>query len=185
MPSAALTHRTSSRIAWRAAFIALALCALTVSSYVSVPLYPVPVTMQTLVVLLIGTALGPRTGAATVLAWLSLAAVGVPVLADGKSGLLAFSGPTAGYLAAFPIAAFLAGWLTRASHRFSLRSAGFLALHGLILLMGWAWLSTLIGPQTALSAGVAPFLIGAVLKSILAAAILLAVPRLGGARLRA
>ena len=89
------------------------IAALTVSSYVSLPMYPVPVTLQTLVVVLLGAVAGPRAGAAIVLAWLGLALAGAPVLAGGKTGLIAFAGPTAGYLFAFPVAAFLAGFLPK------------------------------------------------------------------------
>ncbi|HRX74848.1 MAG TPA: biotin transporter BioY [Hyphomonas sp.] len=155
------------------------IAALTASSWISVPMYPVPVTMQTMVVLLLGAVLGPRAGAATVLAWLALSLTGAPVLAGGKPGLLALTGPTAGYLLAFPLVAFLAGYLPKgdglAAH--GLRLAGFLALHAAILFAGWSWLSALIGPKVAFVSGVVPFLIGSVIKSGLATAILAAFPR--------
>lgn len=156
--------------------------ALTASSWISVPMFPVPVTMQTMVVLLLGAVLGPRAGAATVLAWLALSLTGAPVLAGGKPGLLALTGPTAGYLMAFPVVAFLAGYLPKgdgaASH--AMRFAGFLGLHAVILFVGWSWLSALIGPQVAFASGVVPFLIGSVLKSGLATAILAAFPHKAG-----
>ena len=154
------------------------IAALTVSSYVSLPMVPVPVTLQTLAVVLMGAVMGPRAGAAIVMAWLGLALMGAPVLAGGKAGLLAFTGPTAGYLLAFPAAAFLAGFLpkakTLAGH--GLRLGGFLGLHALILAAGWAWLTTLTSPDAALAAGVAPFIAGSLLKSALAAALLAALP---------
>ncbi|MCA8902264.1 MAG: biotin transporter BioY [Hyphomonas sp.] len=158
------------------------IAALTASSYVSVFMYPVPMTLQTLAVLLVGALLGPRLGMATVLAWLSLSLAGAPVLAGGKAGLMAFTGPTAGYLASFPLVAFAAGFLpkhdTLAGH--GARLAGFFALHAVILFAGWIWLSTLIGPDAAFATGVAPFLIGALIKSGLATAIFAAVPRKAG-----
>ena len=146
---------------------------LTASSYVSVPMIPVPVTMQTLAVLLVGAVAGPRLGLAMIVSWLGLAAAGAPVLADGKFGLAAFVGPTAGYLLSFPVAGFLAGVMSRsiATGHVS-RFAGFLGLHGLILFSGWAWLATIAGGSEAFALGVAPFLVGAVLKSGLGAAIL-------------
>ena len=158
------------------------IAALTASSYISVPMYPVPVTMQTLVVLMLGTLLGPRAGAATVLAWLALSLTGAPVLAGGKPGLVALAGPTAGYLISFPLVAFAAGFLPKgdrlASH--GARLTGFLALHAVILFAGWSWLSALIGPEAAFAAGVAPFVIGSLIKSGLATALIAAFPRKAG-----
>ena len=166
--------RTSPPSALRPLAIGLlGVAALTASSYISVPMYPVPMTLQTMTVLLMGALFGPRMGAAIVLSWLTLSMTGAPVLADGKSGLVAFAGPTAGYLAAFPLAAFLAGYLPRgdrlAAH--SLRLAGFLGLHALVLSLGWAWLSGFVGAETAFATGVVPFLIGSLLKSGLATGI--------------
>ena len=146
-------------------------CILTASSYFSVPMYPVPVTMQTLAVIMVGALAGPRLGAAMVVSWLSVSLLGAPVLAGGSNGLAAFAGPTAGYLAAFPIAAFAAGYVARVKHP-AAQFAGFVALHALILAMGWAWLSSFVGAQIALTAGVTPFIIGALIKSGLAASLL-------------
>ena len=154
------------------------IAALTISSYVSLPMYPVPVTLQTLVVVLLGAVAGPRMGAAIVAAWLGLALAGAPVLAGGKAGLLAFTGPTAGYLFAFPVAAFLAGFLpkgqTLALH--GVRFAGFLGLHALILAVGGGWLAMLTSPEIALASGVVPFIAGSLLKSALATAVIAAMP---------
>ena len=83
---------------------------LTLSSYVSIPLSPVPVSMQTFAVLMVGALYGWRLGGLTVLAWLLEAALGMPVLAGGKGGLAPFFGPTGGYLFAFPVGAVLMGF---------------------------------------------------------------------------
>ncbi|MEQ9314689.1 MAG: biotin transporter BioY [Henriciella sp.] len=170
---------TDSRHHLRNAAIFLAgIGVLTASSYVAVPMVPVPVTMQTLAVLLVGAVAGPRMGFAMIISWLALAAMGLPVLAGGKSGLLAFTGPTAGFLLSFPFAGYLAGLATRTLAKGHVsRFASFMGLHGIILLMGWAWLATIIGAQQAFVAGVAPFLVGAVIKSALGAAILAAFDR--------
>jgi biotin transport system substrate-specific component len=158
------------------------IAALTVSSYVSLPMVPVPVTLQTLVVVLLGAVAGPRMGAAIVLSWLGLALMGAPVLAGGKTGLLAFAGPTAGYLFAFPVAAFLAGFLPKgqslALH--GVRFTGFLGLHALILAVGGGWLAILTTPEIALASGVVPFIAGSLLKSALAAAVIAAKGTLKG-----
>ena len=96
----------------------------------------------------------------------------------GGGSPAAFVGPTAGYLASFPIVAALAGLLPRArtpvGH--AMGFAGFLGLHVVILAMGWAWLSRLIGAEAAFASGVVPFLIGSVVKAGLASAILAALP---------
>ena len=88
-----------------------ALLAISAQFAVRLPLSPVPVTGQTLVVLMIGMAFGARLGAATVLAYLAEGAMGLPVFAEGKSGLIAFAGPTGGYLVGFVAAAFATGFL--------------------------------------------------------------------------
>ncbi|MGB3626880.1 MAG: biotin transporter BioY [Henriciella sp.] len=172
---------TDSRQLLRNAAIFLAgIGVLTASSYVAVPMVPVPVTMQTLAVLLVGAVAGPRMGLAMIVSWLALAALGLPVLAGGKSGLFAFTGPTAGFLLSFPLAGYLAGVAARTVAKDHVsRFASFIGLHGVILAMGWSWLATIIGAQQAFVAGVAPFLVGAVIKSALGAAILAAFDRKG------
>jgi biotin transport system substrate-specific component len=91
------------------AALPIAVLALAIASQIAVPLpfSPVPLTLQSLAVLLIGALLGPWRGAAAVAIWLLLAALGLPLLAQGGSGL---GGPTTGYLLAMPAAAALAGW---------------------------------------------------------------------------
>lgn len=148
---------------------------LTVSSYISIPMWPVPVTMQTLAVTLIGALYGWRLGGLTVLAWLLEAALGLPVLAGGKSGLAPFVGPTAGYLFAFPLAAALSGWLVARGWDGARPLWAFLAmLIGSlpILALGGLWLATLVGASKAWLLGVQPFLLGDLLKSALGAATL-------------
>jgi len=154
---------------------------LTLSSYIQVPFYPVPMTMQTLAVTLVGAVLGWRLGVATVAAWLAAAACGLPVLAgDHLTGPLTFIGPTAGYLAAFPLVAALTGWLAERGwngRRPLLAFASMLAGNALCLVLGGAWLAVLAGADKAIALGVLPFLTGALVKSVLGAALLAAVRR--------
>ena len=164
---------------WQAGALLLGTLFLALSSHVAVPMIPVPMTMQTLAVTLVGAALGWRLGALTVLAWLGEAALGLPVLA-GAAGPLVFAGPTAGYLAAFPFAAALVGWLVERGwngQRLVLAFAAMLAGNALCLALGAAWLSVLVGLPKALALGVTPFLLGGVLKSALGAATLKALVR--------
>lgn len=179
MRSPLLAPRLSARsLAFQAAAIAVGTLFLAVSSWISVPMVPVPMTMQTLAVTLVGALFGWRLGAVTVLAWLGEAAAGLPVLSEFKAGLLPFVGPTAGYLAAFPVAAALVGWLTERGWTSPVKAGVSMLLgNAVILAMGFAWLATMIGPGKALAFGVTPFLLGGVLKAALGAAAVVAMPR--------
>jgi len=153
---------------------------LALASQISVPMVPVPITLQTLAITMIGVLYGWRLGALTVLAWLGEAMMGLPVLAGGSGGLAPFAGPTAGYLAAFPIIAALAGYLANKGWTGSHVIKSFLAhlaANILCLAIGGAWLGYLIGAEKGLALGVTPFILGAVLKSALAAALLMALAR--------
>lgn len=153
---------------------------LALSSYISVPMIPVPVTMQTFAVTLIGALFGWRLGAVTVIAWLLEAAAGLPVLSGGAGGLAPFAGPTAGYLFAFPLCAALTGWLVEKGWNGRKVLRAFLAMlagNAACLLLGALWLAALIGPAKAIALGVTPFIIGGILKSALGAATLKALAR--------
>ncbi len=153
---------------------------LALASQISVPMVPVPITMQTFALTMIGVLYGWRLGALTVLAWLGEAMVGLPVLANGGGGLAPFVGPTAGYLVSFPIIAALAGYLAEKGWTGSHVVKSFLAhlsANILCLAIGGAWLAWLLGVEKGLALGVTPFILGAVLKSALAAALLLALAR--------
>lgn len=146
---------------------------MAVSAKIQVPMWPVPMTMQTFAVLVIGMAYGWRLGGLTLLAYLAEGAVGLPVFAGG-AGVAYMAGPTGGYLAGFVVAATLVGWLgTRGWDR---NVAGTLAAMTLgtavIFGLGVAWLSMLIGFDKAVAAGLVPFLVGAAFKIALAAAVL-------------
>jgi biotin transport system substrate-specific component len=153
---------------FKSALLATAFAALiAICAQVSVPMVPVPMTLQTWAVLLAGLVLGVRWGAASVALYLLAAAVGLPVLSDGRSGIDALTGPTAGYLAAFPIVAGLAGAMSH-SERFRhpwVMIAGLTGLHAIVLALGAAWLARSTGVEAAISGGLLPFLPGAVVKS--------------------
>jgi biotin transport system substrate-specific component len=144
---------------------------LTVSAKIQVPFWPVPMTMQTYAVILLGAVLGWRLGTASVLAYLAQGALGLPVFAAG-GGLAYFAGPTGGYLAGFAVAALLVGLLAaRGWDRRLLSSVAMMALGTLVILaLGTAWLSVFLGSlDKAVAAGLTPFLAGAVFKTLLAA----------------
>lgn len=144
---------------------------IAVAAQIAIPLYPVPMTMQTWAVLLAGAVLGPRWGVASVVLYLALALAGLPVLSNGSGGMVAATGGSAGYLMGFPAAAFLIGW-AREQGGMERPLPGFAILllaHALILACGTGWLILSIGldPGRAMQVGATPFLIGAVVKSVL------------------
>lgn len=166
--------------AMRLAAVVFGTFVLAISSQIEVPMVPVPITLQTLVVPLIGALYGWRLGLATILAWLGEAMIGLPVLAGGAGGIAHFAGPTAGYLVSFPIIAALTGYLAERGwngKNVVLAFASFGAANVLCLALGAMWLSSAIGIEKAVAFGVTPFLIGALIKSALGAAILKAAAR--------
>lgn len=152
--------------------------ALWLSAKASVPMWPVPMTMQTFVVTVIGMAFGWRLGAATVLLYLAEGAAGLPVFSGTPErgiGLAYLVGPTGGYLAGFVAAAAATGWL--AERGWDRSVAGTLAAMtlgtALILAMGALWLGTVIGwDKDVMGLGVTPFLAGSAFKIALGAAVL-------------
>ena len=176
--------RLSSRpLAVKAAFILAGTLVLALASQIAVPMVPVPITMQTFAVTMIGALYGWRLGVLTVLAWLGEAMIGFPVLANGTGGLAPFAGPTAGYLVAFPLMALMVGWLAERGWTGDniVRSfAAHLAANAICLALGGLYLCSLIGAEKGWLLGVAPFILGAVLKSALAAAVLKGIRIYGG-----
>lgn len=147
---------------------------LAASAKVQVPMWPVPMTMQTFAALVIGMSFGMRLGAATVALYLVEGAVGLPVFASGM-GLAYLAGPTGGYLLGFLVAAGLVGWLAqRGWDRSPVRTfAANLLGTAVIFGLGVSWLSIFLGDaQAAVANGVVPFLLGALVKCLLATALL-------------
>lgn len=147
---------------------------LALSAKVQVPFYPVPMTMQTLAVLVIGAAFGWRLGALTILAYLAEGAMGIPVFAGKGAGLGYMMGPTGGYLLGFVLAAALTGYLSERGYTKSVVGAlAVLALgHVVLFVPGYLWLASLFGAAKAYAVGVAPFYLATVLKTGLGAALL-------------
>jgi len=149
---------------------------LALSAQVAIPLSPVPLTLQPLALLLLGAALGPGRAAAAAALYLVEGATGLPVFAQGRGGMAVLAGPTAGYLFAFPVAAFIAGWVARSRWtRSPLTTIPGMALAlATIHLGGWSWLVGAWGldARQAFIAGVAPFLVNDVVKVMIAALLL-------------
>lgn len=179
-PSFSPLRLTERSLAWQVAAVITGTGLLAACSYITVPMVPVPVTMQTFAVCTIGALYGWRLGAITIIAWLAEAALGAPVLAGGSAGIAKFVGPTAGYLFAFPAMGALCGWLAERGwngHRPVLAFVSMLAANLLCLALGGAWLAIPLGLEKALAVGVTPFIVGGVLKSALGAACLAALTR--------
>ena len=147
--------------------------ALTLSAKVQIPWWPIPMTMQTYVVLVIGMAYGTRLGVSTILAYLAAGALGLPVFAGTPAqgvGLAYMTGPTGGYLLGFAIAGWLCGTLAkRGWDRSLVMSLAAMSLgHVLILAIGVAWLGGLVGFNSAVRLGFTPFIAATIAKTLLA-----------------
>ena len=162
-----------------AALIAGGSLALAVSAQIAI-LHPVPITGQTFAVLLAAALLGSRRGVLCLLAYLAEGLLGLPVFAQGKGGLVAFLGPTGGYLVGFVLAAWIVGALSeRTWDRRVLSTAAAMVLGNLaIYACGLAWLWCLVHVFArplgggVLAVGLYPFLAGDGLKIALAATLL-------------
>ncbi len=161
----------------RVALVALGVAALAIAAKIKVPMWPVPITMQTFVVLAVGAAYGLRLGLATMLAYLAVGVVGFDVFTNSsaeKSGLSYMMGTTGGYLAGFVIATAFMGWVARLGwdRSFGRTLVSMTIGNVLILAPGVLWLGMLLGwDKPILDWGLWPFLPGAVLKTALAAAV--------------
>lgn len=178
---------TTDSAALRAALLAIVGSGLiALSAQVQVPLKPVPITMQTFAVLVIGMTYGWRLGAATVALYLAEGAAGLPVFAGGAGGLAVLFGTTGGYLFGFILAAAITGVLAERGWDRNVATAALAMLAGnaAIYLPGLAVLGALIGLGKAIEFGLLPFLLGDVLKLLLAAGLLPVAWKLIG-RLRA
>ncbi len=167
------------------ALIALGALLITLGAYVRIPIQPVPITGQTLAVLLVGASLGFRRGLGASLLYLALGIIGLPVFADQKAGLAMIAtvqdgrlvlGATGGYLLGFVAASALVGILAEAGwDRHLGGSIAAMALgNATIYAVGLPWLSVALGLRldAALAAGLYPFLPGDALKLVLAAGLL-------------
>tara|TARA_B100000029_G_scaffold71560_1_gene63463 strand:- start:147 stop:698 length:552 start_codon:yes stop_codon:yes gene_type:complete len=145
---------------------------LTLSAKIKIPFYPVPMTMQTFVVLFMGLAFGWRIGVLTISLYLLEGIMGLPVFAGTPEkgiGLIYFTGPTMGYLIGFLAATFLAGYMNFHNNIFLIFVKLSLCV-SIIYIFGILWLGTLIGwDKPILQLGVFPFLLAELFKILLLA----------------
>ncbi len=159
----------SSRIFWILSFSILTF----LSAQVEVPVQPVPFTLQTMIVLLSGAFLGPVNGAISQLLYIAAGALGLPVFAGFGFGLATLLGPTGGYLAAFPLAAFLVGFLIEKNKSSVMVFISMLIGTASILFSGALYLSLFVNGdfQTAFNSGVLIFAWWGLLKTAASASI--------------
>ena len=147
--------------------IILGSLALTISAKIKIPFYPVPMTMQTFVVMLLGLAFGYKIGLATVSLYLLEGIVGLPVFSNSPEkgvGLVYFTGPTMGYLIGFLSATLIAGIISSNDNTLKIISKLLLSV-STIYILGILWLGTLIGwDKPILEFGVYPFLLAEIFK---------------------
>lgn len=196
MISATQTHSTLADRLWKgentlARNVALAVAgsaALWISAKIQVPFYPVPITMQTFVVLAIGMAFGMRLGAATLALYLVEGLLGLPVFAGTPEkgvGLAYMMGPTGGYLLGYLVAAGVVGFLAERGfgRNFLTTAAAMLVGSAIIYALGLAWLGSVVGwDKPVLAWGMTPFLLGDAAKLILAALLMPAIWKLVGTK---
>ena len=143
---------------------------LTISAKIKIPFYPVPMTMQTFVVLFLGISFGYKIGVATILLYLFEGLLGLPVFSNSPEkgiGIAYFTGPTMGYLIGFMFACFLAGYFKYNSNYF-LTFIKLTISTSIIYVLGVLWLGNLIGwDKPILHLGVYPFLFAELFKLML------------------
>lgn len=150
--------------------------ATAVLAQVVVPLWPVPVTGQTLAVVLVGSLLGALRATVSMALYALAGIVGLPVFSDASHGWTVIAGPTGGYIVGFIFAAGLTGWLAQRSwdRHFVGAAVAFLAGSAVVFAFGLPWLAVALGLnlEQTLQAGLYPFILGGVIKAMIAAAVM-------------
>ncbi|MER8853794.1 biotin transporter BioY [Mesorhizobium australicum] len=176
----ALPQEGAARLATQFLLAIAGTLLLTLSAKTKVMLGPVDISMQTLAVLLIAAAFGMRLGVATLLLYMAEGAMGFPVFQGTPEkgiGIAYMLGSTGGYLAGFVVMAAIVGWAADGGwdrHPIKLFNA-MLVAEVVMMVMGFAWLALLIGPEKSWQFGVVPFIVGDLIKVALAASLVPAV----------
>jgi biotin transport system substrate-specific component len=149
---------------------------IAIAAQIAVPMFPVPMTLQTLAILALGLALGARLGVATMLAYLAEGAAGLPVFAKGGAGLAYMAGPTAGFLIGFVLMIWIVGAASDRGWTRSFIGAALAALvaAAVLYLPGLAWPAVVLGKSIPdlMTGWALPFLAGDFVKAVLAALII-------------
>ena len=160
----------SQRLIKQSIYILIGSLLLTISAKVKIPFYPVPMTMQTFVVLLLGMSLGSKIGTMSIILYLAEGILGIPVFSNSPekgSGIIYFTGPTMGYLISFIFASFLAGKINYESNILIIFLKLILVV-SIIYILGMAWLGFLLGwDKPIFDIGAKPFLLAEITKILL------------------
>ena len=174
------------KLAKHAVLVVVGIMTLAIMAKIKVPMWPVPITMGTFAVLTIGAAYGPRLGLVTIMGYMIVGALGFDVFAGStaeKFGLTYMMGGTGGYLVGYVLATLALGFAARAGWDRSMGKMAIAMLVGnaLIYIPGLIWLGQLYGwDQPILAWGLTPFLVGDVLKLVLAAVLVPSIWKLIG-----
>ena len=165
-----IKHNSQSKLFKSLLIIALGSIALTISAKIKIPFYPVPMTMQTFVVLLLGLSFGYKIGLSAVGLYLLEGIVGLPVFSNSPergTGIVYFTGPTMGYLIGFLFACYLASFVNTKDNFLKIFFKLTLAV-STIYILGIIWLGILIGwDKPIFNLGVTPFLLAELFKILL------------------
>ena len=165
-----IKHTSQSKLIKSAFVILLGSIALTISAKIKIPFYPVPMTMQTFVVMFLGLSFGYKIGLSTVGLYLLEGIAGLPVFSNSPErgiGIVYFTGPTMGYLIGFLFACYLASFV-KLKDNFLKIFAKLTFAASTIYIFGVLWLGTLIGwDKPIFNLGVAPFLLAETFKILL------------------
>lgn len=167
-------------LAFRIGLTLAAAALIALGAKAQVPFWPVPMTLQTLAVLVIAAGLGPRLGLAAMGAYMAAGLAGLPVFAGSPErglGLAYLAGPTTGFLIGMALAMLVTGCLAQ-GRGFGMRALAMLAGTIAIYVPGLIWLSAFVPSDRLLAVGVAPFLLGDIVKIALGALLLEAGTRL-------
>ena len=168
----------SRRLATDVVLVAAGAAFVSLAAQLTIPMVPVPITGQTLAVLLVGASLGAVRGAISLALYAVLGIVGLPVFSDGAHGLGVIGGATGGYIIGFILAAALTGWLAQREwdHKILKAIAAFGAGTVVTFAVGLPWLAAWLGANgfdndlnSVLQAGLYPFIVGGIIKALLAA----------------
>ncbi|MBB6309758.1 biotin transporter BioY [Xanthobacter tagetidis] len=168
--------------AWSAAVVVVSVALIAWAAQLSIPVEPVPITLQSYAVLAIGALLGSRLALLALVAYVGLGLSGLHLFAGGRTGLDVLLGPSGGFLIGFIVAAVLVGRLQESWAKMNVvRLFGAILLgHAVIMALGAGWLAWQKGLAFAIDKGTLPFLPGAVIKSIAVLATVIVVERLAG-----
>jgi biotin transport system substrate-specific component len=148
--------------------VLLASFVICLSGHISIPLWftPVPIATQNSTVLLVAALLGSRRGAAAIFAFLAQGALGLPVFSNGAAGFGYLMGSTGGYLIGYLIAGFVVGYMAEKRSTIASAVGALAAGNAIVYFCGASYLAAFVGLNKAFALGIAPFIIGDLVKSL-------------------